>query len=94
VPGALDPSAGGQERTCASSATGDGLAALLDCQRARPLIAQIRVWVQQNDPENPVVFGILDENEAVCSIAEATATAAFLTGNVTPSATPTGTPTP
>jgi len=64
------------------------------CQRARPLIAQIRVWVQQNDPENPVVFGILDENEAVCSIAEATATAAFLTGNVTPSATPTGTPTP
>lgn len=64
------------------------------CQRAHPLIAQIRAWVQQNDPENTIVLGILDENEAVCQIAEATATAAFLTGNVTPSPTPTGTPTP
>jgi tetratricopeptide (TPR) repeat protein len=72
------------------------------CQRARPLIQQIRSWVQQNDPEDPVVFGILDENEIVCTIAEATAAAlggnlgtpALTSGTGTPGPTPTGTPKP
>lgn len=62
------------------------------CQHARQLFTRIRNWAQINDPENPVVFAILDENEAVCQIADATATAFLLAGGQTSTPAATGTP--
>ncbi len=60
------------------------------CQRARPLFIQIQGWVQQNDPENTVIFQILEENENICQIADANATQAVLGGGtVTPQPTAT-----
>jgi tetratricopeptide (TPR) repeat protein len=70
------------------------------CPEARALFIRIRDWTQLNDPENPIVFSILDENENVCQISDATATAARLAGDFTPAPTGTllpggrGTPTP
>ncbi len=41
------------------------------CQTARPLMTRISAWLQQNDPENDIVLGILQENENICVIADA-----------------------
>lgn len=75
------------------------LAALTDvakqkpyCQRARPLFAQIRQYVQQSDPEaNAFVFDILQENENICIIADSIALGTPLPTNT---AVPAGTPSP
>lgn len=71
------------------------------CQRALSLIAEIRQYAQQSQPDNTILFDILLENENVCSLAasNATATAAFSGGASpatpgTPGPTPTGTPKP
>jgi tetratricopeptide (TPR) repeat protein len=64
------------------------------CPEARQLFIQIRDWTQLNDPENPIVFNILDENENICQIADATATAFFLAGGKTSTPAPTDTPAP
>lgn len=75
------------------------LAALTDvakqkpyCQRARPLFAQIRQYVQQSNPEaNAFVVDIIQENENICAIADSVALG---TPPPTAAATPTGKPVP
>jgi len=67
------------------------------CQQARPLMTRISNWLQQNDPENTIVMGILEENENICVIADqATPIPAdgAATATPNPNATPTVTPTP
>lgn len=59
------------------------------CNRARPLFQEILAFAG----DDPVVAGIVQENENICVIAEGTATAAALGGGATP-APGTGTPTP
>jgi len=65
------------------------LAALTDvakqkpyCQRARPLFAQLRQYVQQSNLEgNAFVFDIVQENENICAIAESLALGTPLPAN-------------